>query len=64
LKGLLYEILSVALLAGSLFFFHRCTEFLTLKDYLAAALTLMIGFTIVRVAVDMARLAVIVRKEE
>lgn len=64
MKGALYETLSIALLATSLFFFFRCTQFLTEKDYLAATLTLFIGFTVVRVGVELARLAVIVRREE
>jgi hypothetical protein len=63
-KGVLYEVLSVALIAGSLFFFYQCTVFLTETDYLAATLTLLIGFSVIRVAVELARLAVIVRKEE
>ena len=63
-KGALYEILSLMLIAGSLFFFFRCTLFLTDKDYLAATLTLFIGIAVVRVGVELARLAVIVRKEE
>lgn len=64
MKGLFYEILSLALIVGGLFFFYQCTVFLTETDYLAATLTLFIGFTVVRVAVEMARLAVIIRKEE
>ncbi len=64
MKGTLYEVLSVALIAGSLFFFYECTQFLTLKDYLAAILSMLIGFAVSRTAVELARLAVIVRKEE
>ena len=64
MKGSFYEILSLGLILASLFFFYRCTVFLSDKDYLAAALTLVIGFVVVRVGVELARLAVIVRKEE
>jgi hypothetical protein len=63
-KGILYEILSLALIVGSLFFFYQCTVFLTEKDYLAATLTMLIGFAVARVSVELARLAVIVRREE
>lgn len=64
LKGLFYELVSLGLVVASLFFFYQSTRFLTVKDYLAAALTLFIGFAVVRVGVEMARLAVIVRKED
>lgn len=64
LKGVVFEIVSLGLVLGSLFFFYRCTAFLTEKDYLAATLTLFIGITVVRVGVELARLAVIARREE
>ena len=64
MRGAVYEVISVALIAVSIGFFYSCTRFLTDKDYLAATLTLFIGFTVVRVSVEMARLAVIIRKEE
>lgn len=64
MKGIFYELLSLALIAGSLFFFYQCTAFLTEKDYLAATLTMLIGFAVARVAIELARLGVIVRKEE
>ena len=63
MKGLFFEILSLGLILGSLAFFFQSTRFLTEKDYLAATLTLFIGFTVVKVGVEFARLAVITRKE-
>jgi hypothetical protein len=63
-RGTLYEIVSVGLMIASLFFFWVCTTFLGEKNYLGGTLTLFIGFTIVRVGVEMARLAVVLRKEE
>jgi hypothetical protein len=63
-KGLFFEILSLGMVAGSLFFFYTSTRFLTDKDYLAATLTLFIGFTVVKVGVEFARLAVSVRRSE
>ena len=64
MKGFFYELLSLAMVLGSLFFFFQSTRFLTEKDYLAATLTLFIGFTVVKGGVELARLAVIARKEE
>ena len=64
MKGTAYELLSLTLVMISLVFFFTCTKFLAEKDYLAATLTLFIGFTMVRVSVEMARLAVILRKDE
>lgn len=64
MKVVFFDILTTTLMAASLFFFYQCTVFLTEKDYLAATLTLFIGFTIVRAGVELARLAVIMRKEE
>ena len=46
MKGILYEIVSIALIVGCIYFFYRATEFLTDKDYLAATLTLFIGFAV------------------
>ncbi|MBN1947702.1 MAG: hypothetical protein JW797_18700 [Bradymonadales bacterium] len=64
MKGVIYEIVSLLLVFTSLFFFYRSTEFLADRDYLAAILSLVIGFLVVRASVDLARLAVISRRED
>ncbi|MCA9563800.1 MAG: hypothetical protein KC561_09940 [Myxococcales bacterium] len=64
MKGTIYDILSIGLLSVGVYFFYRCTVFLAEKDYLSGTLTLFIGFTVARLGVELAKLAVITKKEE
>ena len=64
MKGIVYEISSLASITASLFFFYLSTRFLTEKDYLAATLALFIGFTVVKGGVELAKLGVISRRGE
>jgi hypothetical protein len=56
-----FEVLSVALLGGSLVFFYRCITSLEQHDYVAAILLMFIGFAVIRVGADLARLALVDR---
>ena len=60
IRPFLYDILSVLLLAGSLYFFYQSTTFLTNKDYVAALISLAIGLLTSKASVDLARIAVFV----
>lgn len=64
MRSTLYEILSLGLLLGSIFFFYRCTEFLAQKDYVAGIVALGIGFLVIRVGVELGRLSIFMRREE
>jgi hypothetical protein len=57
-----FEILAVALIGGSLLFFYECIVFLARRDYIAAIILMFIGFAVIRVGAELARIA-LVQKE-
>ena len=61
-RGYVYDALSWLLTLGSLFFFYQSTRFLTDKDYVAAGMTLLIGFLIIKVGVELGKLALLIRR--
>jgi len=56
-----FEILSVALIGGSLFFFKETLDYLARRDYVAALLVMVIGVAVISVGKEMARLALVQR---
>lgn len=54
-----FEILSIALIVGSMLFFWECLEHLTRRDYVSAVIVLFIGLSVIAVGKEMARLALI-----
>lgn len=52
-----FEVLSILLLGGSLLFFLECIDYLKQRDYVAAIILLLIGFSVISVGKEMARLA-------
>jgi len=52
-----FEILTLLLFAGSLFFFFACIDTLKHRDYVASILLMCIGLAILTVGKEMARLA-------
>lgn len=63
MRSLIYEILGLALLVGSGYFFYRCIAFLAAKDYLSGLAVLVIGFVVIRTGVELSKLAVLTRRE-
>jgi hypothetical protein len=63
-RSIVYDIMSWLLTLSSLFFFYEATQFLTAKDYVASGMTLLIGLLIVRVGVELGKLALLVRRRE
>jgi hypothetical protein len=61
-KRYFYEGLSILLISGSLVFFYECIRFLARRDYVAATLLMFIGFAIIRVGAELARLAFLERQ--
>lgn len=57
-----FEILALALVVGSMFFFRECIAYLTRRDYVAALVVMFIGLSVITVGKEMARLA-LVQKE-
>jgi hypothetical protein len=56
-----FEVLALALIAGSMFFFRECIGYLARRDYVAATLVLLIGLAVISVGKEMARLALVQR---
>jgi hypothetical protein len=56
-----FEVLAVALIAGSMFFFDRTLTYLAGRDYVAAFLVMLIGVSVIAVGKEMARLALVQR---
>ena len=64
MRATLYEGFSLTMLFGSLFFLYRAVEFLAQKDYVAGVVTVGIGFIVIRVGVELGRLAFVARRED
>ena len=56
-----FEILAVALMGGSLFFFRESLTYLARRDYVGAIIVMMIGVAVISVGKEMARLALVQR---
>ncbi len=54
-----FEILSLSLILGSIFFFYECIGYLAHRDYAAAIILMFIGLAVISVAKEMARLALV-----
>ncbi len=56
-----FEILALALIGGSMFFFKESLEYLAGREYVAALLVMGIGVSVISVGKEMARLALVQR---
>lgn len=61
LRKYFFEALSLGLIVSSLVFFYECLRFLSSRDYVAAIVLMFIGFAVIRVGSELARLALIER---
>ena len=57
-----FEALSLGLMVSSLIFFYECIRFLATRDYVASIVLMFIGFAVIRVGSELARLALIERQ--
>ncbi len=57
-----FELLSMGLLVSSLVFFYQCIRFLGRRDYVAAIVLMFIGFAVIRVGSELARMALLERE--
>ena len=57
-----FEVLSALLVLGSLVFFYECVSFLARRDYVAAVILMFVGFAVIRVGAELARLALVERE--
>jgi len=56
-----FELLAVALIAGSLFFFKETLDYLARREYVSALIVMVIGIAVISVGKEMARLALVQR---
>ncbi|MFT3699612.1 MAG: hypothetical protein QM831_41070 [Kofleriaceae bacterium] len=56
-----FELLSLALIAGSLYFFKETLDYLARRDYVASVLVMIVGVAVISVGKEMARLALVQR---
>lgn len=56
-----FEVLALALIGGSMFFFKESIDYLSRRDYIAALVVMGIGFSVITVGKEMARLALVQR---
>lgn len=56
-----FEVLALALIGGSMFFFKESIDYLARRDYVASLIVMMIGLAVITVGKEMARLALVQR---
>lgn len=56
-----FEVLALALIGGSMFFFKEAIDYLARRDYVASVIVMMIGIAVITVGKEMARLALVQR---
>lgn len=61
MRRYLFEVLAIALIGGSLFFFVETLHYLARRDYVAAVLVMIVGISVISVGKEMARLALVQR---
>jgi hypothetical protein len=62
LRRYFLDILCVSLIGGSMIFFYECIRFLARRDYVAALMLMLIGFAVIRVGAEIARLSLAGRR--
>ncbi len=61
MRRYLFEILATLMFLGSFVFFFECVAYLARRDYVSAVLLAGIGFAMIHVGVELARLALVER---
>ncbi len=56
-----FEVLALALIGGSMFFFKESIDYLSRRDYVASLIVMLIGLAVITVGKEMARLALVQR---
>lgn len=64
MRSLVYDVLGIGLMLGSLWFLYRAVEFLAQKDYVAGLMAFAIGFFVIRTGVEVGKLAMVDRDIE
>lgn len=59
MRARLYDFSSLALIAISIYFFYRSVLFLGGNDYVGAVVAMLIGLVVIRVGVELSRIALV-----
>ncbi len=59
MRGYVYDIASLMLISLSIYFFYRSIAFLTTGDYVSGVVATVIGFFVIRVGVELSRVALV-----
>ncbi|MBA2663857.1 MAG: hypothetical protein H0U74_16330 [Bradymonadaceae bacterium] len=62
-RGMIYDIVGLGFMISSGYFFYRCVDFLSQKDYVAGLIALMVGFVVVRIGVEVSKLGIFIGRE-
>ena len=57
-----FEALSLVLILGSLGFYCECISYLSRHDYVAAGLLFLVGWSVIHVGAELAKLALVERE--
>lgn len=63
MRALIYEGLGLVFVASSMAFFYQCIVFLAEKDYVAGFGVIAVGFLVLRGGTELAKLAILLRRE-
>lgn len=64
MRGVIYDIFSLGAMLGSVYFFYEAVQFLAQKDYVAGLITFGMGFLVMRVGVEIGKLAILHQRRE
>ena len=59
MRRILYEVVGIALVLGSVGFFYYSVRFLADRDYIAGILEIFVGFGLVRAGLELTKLALL-----
>lgn len=63
MRALIYEVLGLIFVVSTMAFFYQSIMFLAEKDYVAGFATLGIGFLVLRGGIELAKMALLLRRE-
>ena len=64
MRARVYDVVSLLLIAGSLWFFYQSVGFLAGNEYVGSVVTMLIGLVIIRVGVELSRIALVAASQE
>lgn len=63
MRATLYDTIGMGMLLGSAYFFYQTMALLAQKDYVAAIIAMAVGFLVIRVGVEISKLAILIRRD-